>query len=368
MDFELSEEQAMIRDTVAAFAREEIRPSARIADESGEIPAELIMRSSQLSLTRGWLPEKFGGEGNERSAITGAIIAEELAFGDLATSIHLMAPRLVAFPVLEMGSDEQRNRHLRRFASPDFVSAAAALIEPAHDFDLLSLKTTGRRDGRGYVLDGIKCLVPLANESEELLIYASIADEPDLSGTAGFLVNRATPGLSISEREKNMGLKGLATYEVTLTQCRVGSDRRLGGEGAINFGRIASQCKVATVSMATGLARAAFEYARDYARERKAFGVPIASKQAIAFMLADMAIETDAMRLLGWEAAWRLDRGECAFNESSLAKQYASAAALKVADNAVQILGGHGYIRDHPVELWLRNARAIAIGDALAIV
>jgi alkylation response protein AidB-like acyl-CoA dehydrogenase len=165
-----------------------------------------------------------------------------------------------------------------------------------------------------------------------------------------------------------MGLKGLATFELTFDQCRVGAENRLGGEDGINFARLLSESRVAMAAMAVGVARAAFDYARDYARQRRAFGAPIASKQAIAFMLAEMAIEVDAMRLLVWEAASRLDKGDDAMKESYQARNYAAASALMVADNAVQVLGGHGYIREHPVEMWLRNARAFGVLDGLAIV
>ncbi len=165
-----------------------------------------------------------------------------------------------------------------------------------------------------------------------------------------------------------MGLKGLATYEVTLENCKLGAEARIGGDGGLNFTRIVGQTRVAAAAMATGVARAAYEYARAYAKERKAFGVPIATKQAIAFMLAEMAIEVDAMRLLTWEAAARLDRGEDALKEGYQARNYAAQAALVVTDNAVQTLGGHGYIREHPVELFLRNARGFAVLEGLATV
>src|SRR5579871_3323919 len=174
-------------------------------------------------------------------------------------------------------------------------------------------------------------------------------------------------GLSVGERERNMGLKGLATYEVALDGCRVGAEARLGGGGA-DFARALDQSRIALAAMGVGVAHAAFDYARDYAKERKAFGVPIATKQAVAFMLADMAIEIDAARLLVWEAAWRLDRGEDARKESYLARNYVAAIALKVTDNAVQVLGGHGYIREHPVEMWLRNARGLSTFEGLATV
>lgn len=368
VSFEPSDEQKMIRDTIAAFAIEEIRPAARAADESGEIAADLIAKAWELGLVRGAIPETYGGYGDTRSAITGVIVAEELAFGDLAIALHALAPRLLAYPVLEMGTPEQRESVLNRFGTDAFVAGAAALIEPRFDFDPSALATVARRDGASYVIDGSKCVVPLATKADAILVYAAINPYAGQAGVDGFIVARETPGLTISEREKNMGIKGLETYELTLKDCRVGAEARLGGANGINFNRLLSESRVAMAAMATGVSRAAFEYARTYAKERKAFGVPIATKQAVAFMLAEMAIEIDATRLLVWEAASRLDKGKDALKESYQARNYGAQSSLMVADNAVQILGGHGYIREHPVEMWLRNARAFAVLDGIATV
>jgi acyl-CoA dehydrogenase len=365
LSFELSEEQQMIRDSVGAFAREQIRPAARPADESGEISPALVAQAWQLGLVQGPIPESLGGNGDLRLATTGAIIAEELAYGDLSIAAHVLAPRLLAFPVLEMGTDEQRRSHLKRFTGPSFASASAALMEPRWDFDPAAMTTVARRDGNNFVLEGAKCMVVLAAASEVILVWAASANYDRVDG---FLVARETPGLSLGAREKNMGLKALETFELELKRCRLGSETRLGGERGADFKRAMSQSRVATAAMGVGVAHAAFDYARDYAKERKAFGVPIATKQAVAFMLADMAIEIDAARLLVWEAAWHLDRGEDAHKESYLVRNYVAASALKVTDNAVQVLGGHGYIREHPVEMWLRNARGFSAIEGLATV
>jgi alkylation response protein AidB-like acyl-CoA dehydrogenase len=365
VSFELSDEQKMIRDTVAAFANDEIRPAARPADESGTIPAELIAKSWELGLVRGAIPETFGGYGDTRSAVTGAILAEELAFGDLSIAIHALAPRLIAYPVMEMGTDEQRARILKGFGTDEFAAGSAALMEPRFDFDAAALATVARPDGGDYVIDGAKCSVPLA---ETILVYAASNREAGFGGVDAFVLPRNAAGLTLSQREQNMGLKGLATHELTLKDCRVGGEARLGGDKGINFTRLLSESRVALAAMAVGVARSAFEYARVYAKERKAFGVPIGTKQAVAFMLAEMAIEIDATRLLVWEAASRLDKGDDALKESYQARNYAAQSSLAVTDNAVQVLGGHGYIREHPVEMWLRNSRGFAVFDGLATV
>ncbi len=365
ISFELTEEQRMVVDVVEAFARDEIRPAARAADEDGNVPAGLVQKIWELGLVRSLLPEELGGDGGQRSAVTGAVVGEALAYGDLSIAIHALAPRLVAYPVLEMGTGEQRARYLPPFAAAQFRAGAAALMEPRWDFDVLSIAATAVRGGAGYLLNGDKCYVPLAGESEVVIVYASVPPE---GAVQAFIVPRGCPGMIVGEREKNMGLKALPTYGVNFKECAVGADARLGGDQGINFRRLVSESKVGLASMAVGVARAALDYARDYALQRRAFGAPIASKQAIAFMLAEMAIEVDASRLLVWEAASRLDKGEDAFKESYQAKNYAAAAALKIADNAVQILGGHGYIREHPVELWLRNARGFAALEGLTTV
>jgi len=367
ISFELSDEQKMVRDTVAAFALEQIRPAARLADESGSIPTELLAKAWELGLVRGCLPENVGGYGDPQVAVTGAIVAEELAYGDLSFALHALAPRLLAFPLIEMGTEAQRRRYLPPLGSDSFVAATAALMEAAFDFDPGSMSTTAQRTSDGYIINGAKCYVPLAADSETILAYAA-SNPVGFAEVEGFLVPRDSPGLKISGREKNMGLKGLATFELTFDQCRVPAENRLGGEQGINFARLLSESRVAMAAMAAGVARGAFDYARDYAKERKAFGAAIATKQAIAFMLAEMAIEVDAMRLLAWEAASWLDKGDDAVKQSYQARNYAAASALMVADNAVQILGGHGYIREHPVEMWLRNARAFGVVDGLAIV
>lgn len=361
VSFQPTEDQQMIRDLVANFAQEQIRPLARECDERGVIPASLAQQGWELGLVQSAIPEALGGAGDTRSAVTSALILEELAWGDLSIATHLLAPRLVVHPLLEAGTEEQQARFLPAYAGQSFRAGSAALMEPRWDFDASELGTTAKRSNGEYILDGSKCYVPLADEAEHLLVWARSED----GRTDGFLVDKGTPGLTVVEREKNMGLKGLATHELTLADCRVPAANRLGGEAGCDFDRLLNLCRVGLAAAAVGVARASFEYARDYAKDRRAFGVAIAQKQAIAFMLAEMATEIDAARLLTWEAAWKLDRGEDATREAVLAKQYAANVALMVTDRGVQILGGHGYIRDHLVELFLRNGRGFATFEGL---
>lgn len=373
ISFDLTEEQKMIVEAVSKFATEEMREAAHECDESGHIPQDLIDTAWEFELIASQVPEEYDGFG-EHSALTGVLVAEELAYGDLSIAMHALAPGLVAFPILEAGTDEQKAEYLPLFCDETFKSATAAIIELRYDFDPNHLATTatllpaspasgGGAGGGEYVLNGQKCYVPLAADADLLLVWAA-----ENGSTQSFIVPKDTPGLEIGAREKNMGIKALATYELTLTDCRVPQVNKLGGEAGCDFARLLNHSRVALAAMAVGVAKAAYEYAREYAKERVAFGEPIASRQAIAFMLAKMAIEVDAARLMAWEAAWKLDRGEDATKECYLAKSYADDMALTVTDGAVQVLGGHGYIRDHPVEMWLRNGRGFATFDGMAMV
>jgi len=366
INFELDEEQKLIRDTVIGFAQDEIRPHAREADEHGAVPASIVQQGWDLGLVQSIIPEEYGGYGSQHSALTGAVVAEELAYGDLAIAMHLLAPRLITVPVVEFGSPELQRAVLPRFCTPEFQAGSAAIMEPRFDFDAAAPATTVRADGDDYVISGEKCYVPLGSDAQLFLVLAS-ANGDAARRPQALIVPRDTPGLTVGGREQNMGLKALDTTGLGLDVCRVPRENLLGGGKPEAVARLANLWRVALGAMAVGVARAAYDYARDYAKDRRAFGQAIAQKQAIAFMLAEMAMEVDAMRLLVWEAAWKLDRHEDATREAFLAKRYASDMALKITDNAVQVLGGHGYIRDHLVELFLRNARGFATFEGLAI-
>jgi alkylation response protein AidB-like acyl-CoA dehydrogenase len=362
IDFEPTEEQQLIVETVRQFAEKEIRPLARECDESGKIPATLLAQAHELGLVANALPEACGG-GGERSAVTGVLVAEELAWGDLATALAILSPALVALPVADFGSEEQKQQRLPRYAGERFVPGALALTEPHFDTDPFRPRTRARRQGGDFVLDGAKCLVPWLEGDDVVLVMA----QEEEGAVQGFLVPRDAPGLRATP-ERNMGIQALPTVELTLEGVRVPGEARLGGEAGCDARRLVAQGRTALAATGVGVARAAFEVSRDYAKERHAFGVPIATKQAIAFKLADMSIEIDATRLLTWEAAWKLDRGEDAVREATLAYQQVQRMSLQVADGAVQVLGGHGYIRDYLPEMHLRNARGYAAFDVLALV
>jgi acyl-CoA dehydrogenase len=363
ISFTPDDEQQLIIETVRRYATERMRPAAHDADESRTTPPEIIAKGWDLGLLPSAIPERYGGFGEAHSALTGALAAEELAYGDLAMALHLLTPNLLGIPLLHCGSEEQKQQWLPRLTDAAFAPLTAALIEPRWDFDPLALHTIAEREYGGYVLNGHKAYVPLAAEAEAMLVYAR-----EGGATQAFLVEKGAGGLRVLEREKHMGIRALPTYEVRLEDVRVPSAARLGGESGIDAGLLLNYARVALASLAVGVARGAYEYARDYAKQREAFGRPIAQFQAIAFMLAEMAIEVDAARLMAWEAAWKLDQSKDATSNATLAKHYADGAVLFVADRAVQVLGGHGYIREHPVERWLRDARGFAATLGLAMI
>ena len=361
IDFEPTEEQQLIVDTVKQFAANEIRQVAREASESRRLPKQALERAHELGLVAHGIDEVHGG-GGERSALTGALIAEELAYGDLALALAILSPSLIALPVGDFGSAEQKRTLLPRFTGSHFAPGALALCEPSFRFDPFRPATRAVRDGDGYRLSGEKCTVPWLEGGGGVLVIASEDERAQ-----AFLVPQDAAGLSATP-EKNMGIDALPTVELSLDGVRVGADARLGDDAGIDHRSLVNRGRVGLSAAAVGLARAAFDVARDYAKQRETFGAPIATRQSIAFMLADMAIEIDATRLLVWEAAWCLDRGDDATREATLASRQAARVALEVADSAVQVLGGHGYIRDYLPEMQLRNARGFASFEALVLV
>ena len=364
VSFEPSEEQQMLMDAAGKYASSDLRMASRAAEEGRELPRKLISKGWELGLLQASISESYGGFG-EHSAVTGVLAVEELAFGDLAGALAVMAPSLFAIPILLAGAEEQKKEYLPKVIEGEWHPYTAALIEYAFDFDANDLKTHAELTNDEYILNGEKVFVPFAKDAEIILIYAKCDGK-----TQGFIVPKHAAGMSINdERDKLMGLNALPLYRVKLDNVKVSVLNRLGGASGHDFEPILASMHLASASAALGVARAAFEYSRDYAKEREAFGVKIAQKQAVAFMLAEMRTEIEAIRLLTWEAAWKLDQAkEDAFAEAYLASTGAADMVMMVADRAVQIMGGHGYIRENPVEMWMRNGRGFAMLTGLAIV
>ncbi len=361
IDFQPDEDQALIIETVRQFAENEIRPISRKADEAGALDTDVLARAHELGLVTNSLPESVGG-GGELSAVTQALITEELAWGDLSHAVAILSPALLGIPLTLYGTPEQQAQVLPQLADSTFQPGSLAIVEPRFDFDPLTPRVTAKRDGDGFVIDGRKCFVPWIDGASPLLVVA--ASE---AGLILLLVPRGSDGLR-AEPEKNMGLLALPTVELHFESVRVPAANAVGGEAGADVQQLVNRGRVAQAAAAVGVARASFEVARDYAKERETFGVPIAMQQSIAFKIADMLTEIDGARLLAWEAAWLLDQGRDATREAVLAHRKAQQVVLDVADGAVQVYGGHGYTREYLPEMHLRNGRGFSSFEALCLV
>ncbi|MBP7962177.1 MAG: acyl-CoA dehydrogenase family protein [Caldilineaceae bacterium] len=359
--FDMTDEQKMLVDTVHRFAEQQMRKVHREAEEARHTPADLIRKGWEIGLVPASIDAEYGGFG-EYSALTSALFMEELGWGDVGMSLHLLTPSLFALPVNLFGSKEQKAEFLPRFCDENFPKATAALLEPVFQFDPAELLTVAEKDGKDYIIKGTKTYVPLADEAELFLVYANEGGR-----TQAFIVPADAPGVTVGTQVQMMGAKALKTFMVGFDNVRVSKDARLGGLRGIRLNRLLTVMRISMGALAVGQARAAYEYALKYAKERTAFGEPIAHRQSIAFMLANMRIEIEGARLMVWEAAYKLDAGEDATKAAVLAKHYAQNMVMETTDSAVQVLGGHGYIREYPVELWFRNGRGFATWEGLVM-
>jgi alkylation response protein AidB-like acyl-CoA dehydrogenase len=366
ISFELTESQTMVRDVVRELAKRELRERARACDEASRCPQELLDKSWQLGLVSAAIPEALGGGGSDGAGgeqTTHAIVLEELGYGCASLGAMLMAPLQLVRPLLDFGTDEQKKEYLPLFTGERYRASSIALHEPHFGFDPAELRTTAVRRGDHYVLRGEKHLVPMADQSSHFLVIAR-GNEPGLSGLSAFIVPRDAPGLVVHEEiEQTIGFQAMPWGRLSLNDLHAPLAFRLGGERGIDGARLLASLRVGGAALCVGLARAVTELAIGYAKERVAFGEPIAKKQAIAFMIADMYTEVESMRWLVWKAASELERGVDATRSSVIAQDYVSRKTMKVADDGIQVFGGHGFIRDYPLELWFRNARVLTMHE-----
>jgi len=366
ISFEPTEDQELVRSTVREFAADSLRAAARDADEAGELPAAVLDAAGSLGLVASQIPESYGGVGGERSPITNAIVLEELAYGDAALALAAFAPAEFALAILDHGTDEQRRRLLPALAGDRAAIGALAVVEPTPAFDPSRLATFAERVSGGWRVTGEKTFVALGEGASHFLVIARVAGrDADAAGPyashAALVVPRDARGLAVGDREPTLGLRALPFARLALDGVEVPDGDVLGGDAGCDVGRIVASARVGLAAAQVGLARAVMEYAIPYAKDRVAFGEPIARKQAIAFLLADMAIEVDAMRWLVWKAASDLEHGRDALRSSHHARSYVASQTMKIADDGLQVLGGHGFIREHPVELWYRHARTLGV-------
>jgi alkylation response protein AidB-like acyl-CoA dehydrogenase len=368
MDLSLDEDRGLLQKTLRDFSKETLRPRSRDWDEAAAIDPDTLSEGWGLGLVAAGIGDRFGGAlegGAAPSALTGVISLEELAAGDLAYAQRLLAPNHVAVPVSLFGTEVEKEELLPLFTKNDLPLASAAWIEPARTFDLAAVRTRAQDTTNGAELFGQKALVPAGDQSELLVVYARNTPAAGFEGVGAYLVRgRSASGLSRKFREEPIGPRAAPLFRLELEQCEA---RRLGATG-VHYRRLVERSLVASAAAAVGVARAAAEYAMEYGKERVAFGRPIAQNQSIAFMIADAYTAVDSARLMTWRAANKIDQGAEALREAHLAFRFATDAAFRIADDGVQILGGHGVIRDHLAELYFRNARSLAVAPGWFMV
>jgi butyryl-CoA dehydrogenase len=383
VDFSLTDEQLQIRDLAREFARREIRPVAAEYDEREEMPWPVLEKAAKIGLLSYGFPEEHGGGGVSDGVvgITNFIVTEELAWGCAAIATEIGSSAYAAGPILAFGSEAQQQRYLPPFSDPDHVRLGAlCLTEPQAGSDIAAITTSARRDRDEWVLDGRKQFITNGGIAALHIVFARVVGE---DGLGAFIVEEGTPGLTMGRKERKLGMRASHTAEVVLDRCRVPAENRLrtsAGErlraatadatadselsGAALALTLLQYSRMTFAAGALGVARAALDYAVEYARERVAFGSPIARHQAISMKLAQMAIELEAARALLWRAGWLATSGRgLALAEGSMAKCMAADVAVRCSTEAVQILGGHGYVRDHPVEKWYRDAKLYQIWE-----
>lgn len=362
ISFAMTDEQESAREAMRGFAADAMRPLAREYDEASGIPDAFFAQAWELGLVATQLPEAAGGYGAPRSPVTNAIVLEELAHGDATLAVAAAASSPFAFAVADQGTEEQRHTYLPALCGERFHAAAMAVAEPTPAFEVFAPRTTAARNGKGFVLSGTKCVVPLADRAGHFLVVARCGDRLD-----ALIVPRDAAGLTIAP-EQNLGLRALPTGTLTFDGVRVPEADRLGGAAGADVARLIAQCRVGLAAVLNGVSRAVLDYCVPYAKERVAFDEPIARKQSIAFRLAEMQMEVESMRWMIWRAAGDLEQGRDATRSAHLARVYATEKAMWIADNGVQVLGGHGFIREHPVEMWYRNARTVSVLEGTVAV
>jgi len=375
LEFSLSDEQKVIQALAHDFAEREIRPVAAEFDESEEFPYEVVKKAHRLGLSpAAFLPEEYGGQGFD--FLTELILNEELSWGCAGIAVCIQSMALAMAGIRASGTDEQKRRWLPEFTNPDrLVLGGLGLTEPDSGSDALAMKTRATRVSDGYVLNGTKQFCTNGGIADYHVIYANTDPSKGPAGIASFLVEKDTPGLRMGRKEKKLGVRASHTAQVILEDCHVPLDHRLGGEpgadgagpGALGALATLEATRPGVAAGALGIARAAYEFALEYAQDRKQFGKPLWQHEAVGFKLADMAMKIDAARLLIWRAGWMATRGD-AFEraEGSMAKCFAADVAMEVTTDAIQVLGGYGYIKEYPVEKWFRDAKIYQIWEGTA--
>jgi alkylation response protein AidB-like acyl-CoA dehydrogenase len=356
-DLSVTDEQQMIRDVAQRFAKEVMRPAAATANDVCSAPADFAHKFNELGLAQFIVPEALGGAAAESSTVTQVLVAEDLAYGDMGLAVAALAPIAVGNALSRWGSADQQSKYLAAFAGENPPLAALAVAEPRPAFDARELRTRARQSSEGFVLSGEKTLVPLGDKAELLLVAADLIGR----GPQLFLVEPNTEGVSIKP-DAGMGLRAAGLCSVRFADVKLAPTALLGEDPtAVNYEEFLHRCSIAWSALAVGAAQAVLDYVIPYCNDRKAFGEPISNRQGVAFMIADIGIELEGMRLLTWRAASRAEHGLPFAREAYLARVLCADKGMQIGTNGVQLLGGHGFTKEHPVERWYRDLRAIAI-------
>jgi alkylation response protein AidB-like acyl-CoA dehydrogenase len=362
-DLTPDEEQQMLRESVRDFALAKLRPAAQAADEACATPGELLGQANELGLTMVGVPEELGGAVAQRSAVTTVLMAEALAQGDMGIAVACLAPAGVSTALSLWGDADQQATYLPEFVGENVPAAALAIVEPRPLFNPFELETRARRAGDGFVIDGVKSLVPRAGDAELFIVAAELEGE----GPALFIVEPGGAGLGI-EPEPAMGIRAAATGRLILEGVKLPGGALLGDATRELMAECVQLGRLGWCALAVGTGQAVLDYVIPYVNERKAFGEPISSRQAVAFTVANIAIELDGMRLATYRAASRVDQGASFAREVSLARRLCSERGMAIGSDGVQLLGGHGYTKEHPVERWYRDLRAAGVMEGALVV
>jgi alkylation response protein AidB-like acyl-CoA dehydrogenase len=361
-DLTPTEDEQMLVDVVGELAAEVLRPAAADADEACAAPEDVLRAAQEVGLPGLGVPESLGGIMEERSAMAGTLVAEALAKGDMGLAVATLAPGAVATAIGLWGTEAQQQTYLPSFTGDDVPVAALTIAEPTVLFDPFALSTTALRDGDEFVLDGVKSAVVRGAEAELFVVAASLDGTPAL-----FLVESGADGLEV-EADPSMGVRAAGLARLHLTGVRVGADALLGDTDGTAYTECVRLSRLAWCALAVGTGQAVLDYVKEYVNEREAFGEPISHRQSVAFMVADIAIELQAMRLLTWKAASRAARGQDFAREVGLAHQLCTEKGMRIGLDGVQLLGGHGFVKEHPVERWYRDLRAIGVMEGAVMI
>ncbi len=358
--FALTEEQKALRDLARDFAEKEIRPKAAEYDENSTHPVDIIEKAHDVGLMNPHVPEEYGGAG--LSSFDGMLMGEELSWGCAGIAVSIVANSLGAGPVILAGTDEQKAEWLPPLLESPIL-CSFGLTEPNAGSDVSGIQTTAVREGDEYVINGSKMFITNAGHAAWIVVFASTDKSQGHRGLSAFVVPTDLEGVTVEKHLDKMGQRATDTSAIAFQDVRVPAKNLLGeeGEGFKIAMRTLDHTRPGTASGAVGVARAAYEYAVEYSQTRVQFGQPIAMNQGVNFLIADMATEIEASRLLTWQAAWLFDQGKRATLQSSFAKRFASDTAMKVTTDAVQIFGGYGYIKEYPVEKLMRDAKLFQI-------